>query len=272
MHRIGRTGRAGKEGIAITLVDWKDLQRWKLINDALGLDFAEPAETYSTSEHLYEALDIPAGITGTLPRAQRERAGLEAEEVEDIGETGRNRSPQRSEPQEHKPRKRNRARQRTRGGRPLDGEVDTTVTEAATDAEPTAPAETVTEKAEKPRSRTDRADPPGPSPRPARGRDRHRDRHRYRHRRDRRDTGGTGGTSGPARGAGLGDSHRRSGGGVHGTAGRPGSRRADAPVRGGAVQAQAQAPHPQWRSAQVSLTDVTRGVVTDRAPFSCPEP
>jgi superfamily II DNA/RNA helicase len=154
VHRIGRTGRAGKEGISVTLVDWKDLQRWKLVNAALGMDFAEPAETYSTSEHLYEALDIPAGITGTLPRAQRERAGLEAEEVEDIGETGRNRSPQRSEPQrsepqERKPRKRNRTRQRTRGGQPLDGEVDTTVTEAATDAEPTAPAETVTEQPEK---------------------------------------------------------------------------------------------------------------------------
>src|SRR4051812_4100881 len=148
VHRIGRTGRAGKEGISVTLVDWKDLQRWKLVNAALGMDFADPAETYSTSEHLYEALDIPAGITGTLPRAQRERAGLEAEEVEDIGETGRNRSPQRSEPQEHKPRKRSRARQRTRGGRPLDDEAATTVTEVATDAEPTAPVETATEKIE----------------------------------------------------------------------------------------------------------------------------
>ena len=155
VHRIGRTGRAGKEGISVTLVDWKDLQRWKLVNAALGMDFAEPAETYSTSEHLYEALDIPAGITGTLPRAQRERAGLEAEEVEDIGETGRNRSPhrsepQRSEPQERKPRKRSRTRQRTRAGQPLDGETGTTVTEAATDPEPVAPTETVTDKAERP--------------------------------------------------------------------------------------------------------------------------
>jgi superfamily II DNA/RNA helicase len=159
VHRIGRTGRAGKEGISVTLVDWKDLQRWKLVNAALGMDFADPAETYSTSEHLYEALDIPAGITGTLPRAQRERAGLEAEEVEDIGETGRNRSPQRSEPQrsepqrsepqERKPRKRSRTRQRTRGGQPLEDEVATAVTEAAPDAEPTAPAETADEKAEK---------------------------------------------------------------------------------------------------------------------------
>ena len=77
VHRIGRTGRAGKEGISVTLVDWKDLQRWKLVNAALGMDFADPAETYSTSEHLYEALDIPTEITGTLPEgsARPRRAG-----------------------------------------------------------------------------------------------------------------------------------------------------------------------------------------------------
>jgi superfamily II DNA/RNA helicase len=92
LHRIGRTGRAGRSGVAVTFVDWHDLQRWKLISDALGLDKPEPAETYSTSEHLFSALDIPAGVAGVLPRAQRDRAGLEAEELEDIGETGRTRS------------------------------------------------------------------------------------------------------------------------------------------------------------------------------------
>jgi superfamily II DNA/RNA helicase len=121
VHRIGRTGRAGKEGIAVTLVDWADLQRWKLVNGALGLDFADPAETYSTSEHLYAALDIPADVTGTLPKARRERAGLEAEEVEDIGETGRIRSSQPTEPPARRPRKRNRTRQRTRNGQPVEG-------------------------------------------------------------------------------------------------------------------------------------------------------
>ena len=92
LHRIGRTGRAGRSGVAVTFVDWHDLQRWKLISDALGLDKPEPAETYSTSEHLFSALNIPAGVARVLPRAQRERAGLEAEELEDIGETGRTRS------------------------------------------------------------------------------------------------------------------------------------------------------------------------------------
>jgi superfamily II DNA/RNA helicase len=93
LHRTGRTGRAGRTGVAVTFVDWGDLQRWKLINDALGLGQPEPVETYSTSEHLYSSLGIPQSATGTLPTAQRDRLGLEAEDLEDIGETGRNRSP-----------------------------------------------------------------------------------------------------------------------------------------------------------------------------------
>ena len=51
--------------------------RWKLINDALGLPLHAPAETYSTSEHLFVDLDIPEGATGRLPRAAADpgRAG-----------------------------------------------------------------------------------------------------------------------------------------------------------------------------------------------------
>jgi superfamily II DNA/RNA helicase len=97
LHRIGRTGRAGRTGVAVTFVDWRDMHRWKLINDALGIGQPEPAETYSTSEHLFTDLSIPPGATGTLPRELRGvRAGLAAEAEEDLGETGRTRSRQRS--------------------------------------------------------------------------------------------------------------------------------------------------------------------------------
>ena len=88
VHRIGRTGRAGKTGVAVTFVDWDDIPRWKAINDSLGLDFADPVETYSNSPHFFADLDIPEGTTGRLPKAQRTREGLDAEAVEDLGETG----------------------------------------------------------------------------------------------------------------------------------------------------------------------------------------
>jgi superfamily II DNA/RNA helicase len=120
IHRIGRTGRAGKAGIAVTFVDWRDLARWKLINTALDLPFADPEETYSTSPHLYDVLDIPAEAGGTLPADQRERAGLSAERLEDIGETGRARSSSR-DPGERRPRGRTRQRRRTRRGKQVAG-------------------------------------------------------------------------------------------------------------------------------------------------------
>ncbi len=66
IHRIGRTGRAGASGIAVTFVDWADLHRWKMINKALDLPFDEPQETYSTSEHLFHDLGIPAGTKGRI--------------------------------------------------------------------------------------------------------------------------------------------------------------------------------------------------------------
>ncbi|WP_390872025.1 DEAD/DEAH box helicase [Streptomyces malaysiensis] len=125
LHRIGRTGRAGASGTAITLVDWDDIPRWQLINKALDLTFNEPEETYSTSEHLYELLSIPEGTTGVLPRAERTRAGLAAEEIEDLGETGgrAGRGRQAAAPaKEERPARNRRVRRRTRGGLTLDGE------------------------------------------------------------------------------------------------------------------------------------------------------
>ncbi len=91
LHRVGRTGRAGASGVAVTFVDWQDVPLWQLIDKALGLPFKDPLETYSSSEHVYTGLGIPAGATGMLPKASRTRAGLDAEAVEDLGETGKSR-------------------------------------------------------------------------------------------------------------------------------------------------------------------------------------
>jgi superfamily II DNA/RNA helicase len=124
LHRIGRTGRAGADGVAVTLVDWDDVPRWQLINKALGLDFDEPQETYSTSPWVRSDLDIPEEATGRLPRSQRTREGLEAEQLEDLGETGKkNRSGRQgsgpgrqTEGEQPAGARKSRPRRRTRGG------------------------------------------------------------------------------------------------------------------------------------------------------------
>jgi superfamily II DNA/RNA helicase len=71
VHRIGRTARAGADGIAVTFVDWDELARWKMIDTALELGLPEPLETYSSSDHLYEALDIPRDSTGRMVAAKK---------------------------------------------------------------------------------------------------------------------------------------------------------------------------------------------------------
>ena len=120
VHRIGRTGRAGNTGIAVTLVDWDDMPRWRLINKALGLQHDEPAETYSTSSHFFADLGIPKGTKGRLRKHQSEgseehsapkrpehRRGGTSSVGSSAGDEGRK-----------KPR-RNRERRRTRGGQPV---------------------------------------------------------------------------------------------------------------------------------------------------------
>ncbi|MFI6001857.1 DEAD/DEAH box helicase [Streptomyces sp. NPDC051366] len=162
LHRVGRTGRAGNKGTAVTLVDWDDIPRWQLINKALELDFHDPVETYSTSPHLFEELHIPAGTKGILPRAERVRAGLKAEELEDLGETGgrggrggRGPAAAAAAVVEERPARTRtpRQRRRTRGGSELgaEGAAVTPVVEAEA---PEAPAG---EEPRKPRRRRTRS-------------------------------------------------------------------------------------------------------------------
>ncbi|MFD8098758.1 DEAD/DEAH box helicase [Nocardia fluminea] len=117
VHRIGRTGRAGRTGVAITLIDWDELHRWESINKALGLNMADPAETYSRSPHLYSDLGIPEGITGVIrkPAAPTRDDDAVVEE--------RTERPKSS-----------RSRRRTRGGTPIvEGSESGTTTESSTD-------------------------------------------------------------------------------------------------------------------------------------------
>jgi superfamily II DNA/RNA helicase len=113
VHRIGRTGRAGASGIAITFVDWADLHRWKMINKTLELPFDEPQETYSTSEHLWHDQGIPPGTKGRIvpekprePREPREQRGDRG----DRGGRGGDRRERGDRPQ------RDRSRTRSRSG------------------------------------------------------------------------------------------------------------------------------------------------------------
>jgi len=180
-HRIGRTGRAGATGVAVTFVDWEDMPRWVLIDKSMGLNMPQPPETYHTSPALYADLDIPTDISGTLPTANRSRAGLSAEVEEDLGGTrrrGRESGPSRgrndrsdrsdrdrgdrgsrnarprveaeapaaeaapiAEESSDRPR---RQRRRRRAGDPLSG-TDTASTDTASTEAATAPAVTSTE-------------------------------------------------------------------------------------------------------------------------------
>ncbi len=127
IHRIGRTGRAGATGIAVTFVDWADLHRWKMINKALDLPFDEPQETYSSSPHLFHDLGIPPGTKGRIvDPAPVERAPRERSESAD--------RPRAERPARDRNRRRTRSGQGGEGGAPAAS--DATAAAVASDERP----------------------------------------------------------------------------------------------------------------------------------------
>jgi superfamily II DNA/RNA helicase len=110
VHRIGRTGRAGASGVAVTFVDWADITRWKVINKSLGLPFEQPIETYSTSAHLFADLDIDNSVRGMLVKPQATSSSEDAVA--------------RKRPRRQQSRSRQRVRTRTRAGQPLASAID----------------------------------------------------------------------------------------------------------------------------------------------------
>jgi superfamily II DNA/RNA helicase len=116
LHRAGRTGRAGKTGVAVTFVDWADMLKWTHINKALEMGIPEPTETYSSSPHLYSELDIPEGTKGRLPGSHAPATRPATSSGSGAGAragsgSGRGRDPQRSsgETSSRPPRNRSRA-------------------------------------------------------------------------------------------------------------------------------------------------------------------
>jgi superfamily II DNA/RNA helicase len=108
VHRIGRTGRAGASGIAVTFLDWADLVRWTVINNTLGLPFEEPEETYSTSAHLYHDLGIDPAARGRIGPAGEPQS------------TKRESKPSTSSRAAPRPTTRSRTRRRLRNGVPVE--------------------------------------------------------------------------------------------------------------------------------------------------------
>ncbi|MDO5513095.1 C-terminal helicase domain-containing protein, partial [Corynebacterium sp.] len=93
VHRIGRTGRAGHSGTAVTLVGYDELSKWQAINDELGLEIPEPPQWFSTSPELFDALSIPEGAQESVGQPRRVFGGAAAAVR---GRTPRGRSPRGS--------------------------------------------------------------------------------------------------------------------------------------------------------------------------------
>jgi hypothetical protein len=123
-------------GIAVTFVDWEDLSRWSHIDKELQFGQPDPTETYSSSEHLFQDLNIPSGTKGRIA-ASKKVAGAKSSSDTPKRPAGKSFPVRSDRPRSDKPRSdkpktdghqkhegksehprppRNRTRNRTRGG------------------------------------------------------------------------------------------------------------------------------------------------------------
>jgi superfamily II DNA/RNA helicase len=110
LHRIGRTARAGREGVAITFVEHQEVERANLIRRAIDRTDLEVRQVFSTSPELIELFDLPQDVPWA--RAVARRRAPEEGDGGGRGGRGGGRGGRGDKPREDKPR----------GGKPREDE------------------------------------------------------------------------------------------------------------------------------------------------------